>query len=237
MADLETHEFVNEHILELRYKPNPQILDYRGRFVESFSSYMNLSEWRISNNRVDIHSKDELIRAFVSIKNAGLVLRNTDLPDYFPNQANKFIKHLFSTEPFNEPLLVRRLGVRSRFATISPIPFEKLIQECQRKVIKLNTEAANALEAELTDIAFHFNFETPLGKFYFNGGPMEKAQLEEFFDFVDPETLPETVLYVNLDYWLKSEEMSSRKIKSLVKEFAMENWTRNEKICSLVMDS
>lgn len=238
MSDSKAIEFVNEHILEIRYKPNPQILDHRGNLAESISQHMSLTEWRINKNRVDVHSKNQLVRVFVSFRNAGAVVRNTSLPDYFPNQTNKFLQHLFSLEPLRNPLMVQRFGVKSRFATPSPMPFEELLQQYRRKIVTLTPEAESAFGAELIDIGLPLNFETKSGKINSNGGPMEKEQLAKFFDFAAPESLPEVALYVEFDYWLRpSEEMSLKKIMALVKQYAAENWQRYERIRALLIGS
>ncbi len=50
---------LNAHTLEVRYKPNPKILDYRGTWAELISNHMNLSEWKIIENRIDIYDKEK----------------------------------------------------------------------------------------------------------------------------------------------------------------------------------
>jgi len=229
---------LNEHILEIRYKPNPQMLDHRGNLAGSISHHMSLTEWRINENRVDVYSKDQLVRVFASFRNAGAVIRNTPLPDYFPNQTNKFLRHLFSLEPLRNPLIVQRFGVKSRFATPSPMPFEELLQQYRQKIVTLTPEAESAFDARLIDIGLPLNFETKYGKINSNSGPMEKEQLAKTFDFAVPESLPEVSLYVEFDYWLKpSEEMSLEKITTLVKQYATENWQRHERIRALLIGS
>jgi hypothetical protein len=74
---------INEHILEIRYKPNAHLLDFRGEPATSISQHMELTEWRIDENRVDVYSKDQAVRFFAAFRNSGAVMRNTSLADFF----------------------------------------------------------------------------------------------------------------------------------------------------------
>ena len=68
------YEITNENILEIRYKPNPKILDYRGTWAEALAQVMSVSEWRIDENRIDVSNKEKTLKAFASYKNAGAVI-------------------------------------------------------------------------------------------------------------------------------------------------------------------
>jgi len=63
---------VNEHVLEIRYKPNPKILDLRGTWAEQISLHMDLPHWRIVANRIDAFTEGESIHAFVGFRNGGM---------------------------------------------------------------------------------------------------------------------------------------------------------------------
>lgn len=231
-------KLLNEHILEIRYKPNAHIFDYRGDLAESISKHMSVSEWRIGQNRVDVYDKDQLTRFFVSFRNAGAVIRNTPLPDYFPNHASKFLRHLFSLEPLVDPVRVERLGVRSRFAAPSSMMFEVLLEKYCQCIIAPTQVANEVFDAKLIDIGGSLNFETKSGWINSNSGPMEKTQLVRYFDFVEQERLPEAALYVEFDYWLKpSREVPLKEIVACVKLYAQENWQRYDRIRTLVMGS
>jgi hypothetical protein len=64
--------FISENIIEVRYKPNPKLLDYRGTWAEMISTYLELSEWKIVENRFDVFDKDKSKRIFVSFEMKGL---------------------------------------------------------------------------------------------------------------------------------------------------------------------
>jgi hypothetical protein len=237
MAEIGSIDLINEHVAEIRYKPNSRVLDNRGKLAASISEHMSLSEWRIDKNRVDVFNKEESIRFFVSFNNAGSVLHNTTMPDYFPNQANKYFRHLFTLEPIPNPIPVIRLGVRSRFGIHSPFSFEDLLDRFTNNIISPSKTVPEIFNGNLIDIGAPMNFETDKGRVNSNSGPMKKEQLSKFFHFQDKDTLPEVALYIEFDYWFKpSEEMNHKDIISLVKNYALENWKRFEGIRSLVFE-
>lgn len=237
MPEVGSLDLVNEHLVEVRYKPNSRVLDHRGNLAASISEKMALTQWIIDQNRVDVFNKEKSIRYFVSFKNAGAVLHNTNVPDYFPNQANKYLRHLFSLTPIPDPLPVIRLGVRSRFGFKSPIAFEELLDRFLKNIILPSNKVNSVFNGKLIDVGAPINFETEQGTVHSNSGPMKKEQLSKFFQFQDKDTLPEVALYVEFDYWIKpSDEMQHREIISLVKNYSLENWSRFEGIRSLLFE-
>ena len=229
---------MNEQTCEIRFKPNPNVLDRRGEIATSFSQHMELSEWQIGENRVDIFSKDQLARVFVAFRNAGVVIRKAPLPDYFPNQSAKFARHLFALKILQDPVIIDRIGVRSRFAIPSQLSFKDLLLQFERKVVNISKEASLIFDANLTDIGAPINFETKIGKINSHSGPMEKEQLSKFFRLEDKEELPEVALYLDFDYWAKpTDPQSAKDIANLIKSYASENWQRYQKLTSLVLGS
>ena len=227
---------ISEHILEIRYAPNPKILDYRGTWAEMVSQLMGLKEWRITENRIDVFEIDESRRAFVSFKNAGVVIHNSPTQNYFPDQTNKLLRFLLEQKSFGNPLFVIRLGVRSRFATTFAGSFKELLERYSTRFFTLTLEAKNAFNAEIIDIGFPLNFSTNLGKINTNSGPMEKDQLEKIFRFEEKENLPDVALYVDLDYWIRPEKLLEGKdILKIIRTFAEEIWDTHERVRTLIL--
>jgi hypothetical protein len=142
---------------------------------------MEFSEWNITENRIDVFNKETNRRAFVSFKNAGLVIKNTPTKNYFPEQGNKLLRFLFKQEPFGDPLWVGRVGVRSRFATPYNGDFNDLLKLYMERYLNLTPGAKNVFAAEITDIGGPINLHTPQGKINLNSGPMQKVQLNFSF--------------------------------------------------------
>jgi hypothetical protein len=227
---------LNEHVLEIRYKPIPAFLDCRGAFGGSLLELTGFSEWRIDENRVDVYTNDEMARVFVAFRNAGAVFRNTDLPDYFPNQAAKFARHVLSQPPFADPIPVERLGVRSRFALAVDASFEELLSRFQARVLSLTKEAGEVYGPKIIDLGAPVVFQTSIGKVNSHAGPMERDQLSKFFDYRDKETLPAVSIYSEFDYWLKpSDPMPAKDILALIKSYAAENWQRHSRLEAILL--
>ena len=84
MADL------NLQIVEVRYKANPKILDFRGMWADGISQHMSMDRWEIIENRVDVHNEDRSLHAFVSFRNAGFTSKNSPTRNFFPDKSIRF---------------------------------------------------------------------------------------------------------------------------------------------------
>ena len=82
---------INEYTLEIRYRPNPKILDFRGSWAEAISAHMKLPEWSILENRVDIYDDKTKERAFVGFRNAGYVAQDTPTRNYFADKTSRYL--------------------------------------------------------------------------------------------------------------------------------------------------
>lgn len=229
-------KLINEHIVEIRFQPNPKILDYRGTWAEMVSKHMKLSEWRIIENRFDVYDVEKTRRAFVSFRNAGFIVHNGKTKNYFPDQALKFMKLLFQQEGFGDRIFVIRLGVKSRFATGFRGSFDELLQLYSSRFVSVKQAAKEAFDALIIDIGCPLDFETAIGKINSMSGPMTADEISRFFKFeANP---PDVGLYLELDYWKRPQKkMTAKEILSLVKEYSNENWDRHEAIKDLVIGS
>jgi hypothetical protein len=81
----------NECIFEIRYKPNPKLLDRRGEWAESVSSHTKLEQWLIADNRIDIFNTEEITHMFLGYKNSGLTINDVPNKEYFPNYVEDLI--------------------------------------------------------------------------------------------------------------------------------------------------
>jgi hypothetical protein len=227
---------INEHILEFRYKPNPKVLDNRGVWAEVLSEEMELTEWRIVDNRIDVFSPNEDQKVFVSFRNAGFVVNDSPLPDYFPNKAVKVLRCLFKFEGFGNNIAIERIGVRSRFCVPFAGEFKTLTELYESRFLTLTQRAKTKLGegCQLIDIGGPLNFADNAGNFNTMSGPMARAQLIDFFK---RETgFPDVGLFIDIDYWKKPGcQMSENEIVGTVKNLAAAAWTRYEQIRDTVL--
>ena len=226
----------NEHVLEVRYKPNPKVLDHRGRWAEQISAHMDLRHWRILENRVDIFSENQVEHAFVGFRNAGYTAADTPTKNYFPDKASKLFRFLFSLEDFGDNLFLERIGVRSRFCTPYDGSFDDLTQLFSNKYLSLTPEAKEAIgtHAKLIDIGAPLNFVDKIGNFNTMSGPMVRKQLDGYFR--KSEGFPEVGLFFDIDYFLKPERaVISKELLSQIKSFAEEAWNKHAVVRTLLI--
>jgi hypothetical protein len=225
---------INEHTFEIRYKPNPKVLDYRGSWAEAISDHMKLPDWRILENRIDIYDEKGGERAFVGFRNAGFVTHNTPTKNYFPEKTTKFFRYVLNLDGFGKSLLVERIGVRSRFCRKYEGTFEELKEKYTAKYLSLTEEAKKIIDAKLLDIGGPLNFADRHGNFNTMSGPMIHDQLSDFFG--KAEGLPKVGLYFDIDYWLKpNKEMDGGEILRNIEEFAISAWNKFESISALIL--
>ncbi len=195
---------------------------------------MDLSEWRITENRLDIQNKENTIRAFVSYKNTGITVRNTPTRNFFPDQGSKLLRFLFEQKPYGNPLWIGRIGVRYRFATCIDSNFNTLLERYLDRYLNLTNQAKDALSAGIIDIGCPINLRTNNGFLDTNSGPMQKDQLKLFFDF--EKDLPELALYFDLDYWKEPKDLvEGKELVRIVKLFAEEIWDIHERVINLIL--
>lgn len=227
-------DFVSENIVEIRYKPIPEILDFRGELAAALSHHMSLPHWKIDQNRVDVHDKEEAIRVFSSFANAGVVVRNGGSED-FVRVANQFLRFLLKKRPYQDKLPITRIGCKTRIGYVSPLSFEDLFSR-YNSLLHISSDYKQIINAEIIDVGFPINFRTENGNLDSVCGPMRKDQLKKFFSFIDDDKLPETALYIEFDYWIAPEkEMSSNQLVPLALGYAKENWTKAEGIKDLIL--
>jgi len=224
---------LSEHILEIRIKPNPSFLDYRGEYAQTIKKLMGLQNWQINSNRIDIFDEENTIRAFLSFKNLGFVMKNSVNKNYFADQSIKFVKYVLSNKPFETPIHVMRLGVRSRFVHGVDINFSDLLSMYMKTYVNLSDKAKEIINAKIIDFGSPINFETPYGKINSLVGPMEKTQLQEFFPSV--KDVPNVALYVDLDYWkVYDRQLKTEEITSAIKQYSGESWDIDNQLFKLI---
>lgn len=225
---------LNEHIFEIRYKPNPKVLDFRGSWAEAISDHMKLPEWRILENRIDIYDEKNEERAFLGFRNAGFVTHNTPTKNYFPEKTTKFFRYVLNLDGFERNPFVERIGVRSKFCAKYGGSFEELREKYTSNYLSLTDKAKKIIDAKLLDIGGPINFADRHGNFNTLSGPMIHEQLTQYFG--KPEGLPNIGLYFDIDYWLKpNKEMEGKEILRHIEEFANSAWNKFESISGLIL--
>ena len=193
-------DLLTSQILEIRYKPIPKLLDYRGALVEAIANHMELPQWKIIENRIDIYDDDNTKHAFVSYRNAGFVVNDADTKNYFSDQAVKLFLYLHRLPGFEEKPFVERIGIRTRFCKPYGGTFESLLENYSKKYMGVTDQAAKILNGKLADIGGSVNYSSGQGNYNIGSGPMKSEQIRNFVD--TEKEIPEVGLFFDIDYWI-----------------------------------
>jgi hypothetical protein len=220
---------VSRYVCEIRFKPDPKFLDKRGEMV-SILSNETFPNWKILDNRVDFgNDKDLGVSAFSSFKNLGVTSRFPHDKNYFLNTTKDFIKNSWLFLPSNGLI---RVGIRSSIFLDLGKSFKDYFEGYKRKVSFLSKN--NYFKANLVDIGFNLNFAN--GKEYFNitTGPMDREQAKVLFDGLTEENIPDTGIYVEVDYFKKdfSPSVKQKEIFKLLDD----GIAKSEDVASSIVD-
>ncbi len=233
MSAQDAPELLNKFILQVRYKPNARVLDYRGAWVEKISAHLQLSEWNIVENRVDIYSKNGQNRAFVSFTDCGFVTNDVPSREYFSDQATRLIKYLLGLEGFDAPLFVNRIGVRSTFYRPFNGKFEDLLGKYAGRFLNVSEKVHGIMAAQVVDIGGPIYFKGDRCNFNTMSGPMKADQARIFLERSDK--LPDLGLYFDIDYWKKPlQVIPNNDIFDFINRSSKESWEKYDKVVELV---
>jgi hypothetical protein len=225
----------NELITEVRFKPNPRVLDHRGEWAEALISSLDLPAWQIDDNSVKVANKDATRIVTLGFQNVIAQARDIETKNFFPEFASKAIRTIFTLDGFG-PVEVGRIGVRSKFCNYFRGEFSDLVSRSSQRYVMPTKALANVFgrSARLIDIGAPLNFEDEDGFFNTNCGPMNRDQLKQFF--VKNEGFPEVGLYFEIDYFSKPQSiLRAEVVAESVSRFAVKSWEFNERIRDMVL--
>lgn len=232
----DTDSIENECLFEIRFKPDPKLLDHRGRWAERISEHMKLDKWSISENRIDVFSEDRKSVAFLGFRNAGMVLSNVRSKDYFQNYTRNFLTFVLALESFGNRIFVERLGVRCKFADGFGGTFESLRNRFAMRYVRITDDGQAAIgdDAEIVDIGAPINFKDQVGTFNTMCGPMAQSQFPDFFD--RKGTFPSVGLFYDIDYFeLSKRNYECEALIARIGEFFSAGWDRHKRIRDLII--
>ncbi|HXF48670.1 MAG TPA: hypothetical protein VNL73_04490 [Verrucomicrobiae bacterium] len=225
---------VSRHILEIRFKPSTKILDYRGAWTEYLSQEMELPQWKIDQNRIDLTNLENNELAFLSYKNCGYVIEHPNSTNLFQDRAAKFLRTIQLIEDFKLPA-VTRLGVRSVFYKMYPDSFEALFRKFKQKLINTESETIAAYGGNIADVGVALNLESTDGKFNTNSGPMNSSQAANYFPNIE---LPLNAGYFfEIDFFKENiGNAETDALCSLLKSFAEQSWGKMETLSKTIFE-
>jgi hypothetical protein len=225
---------VSERILEVRFKPEPRIVDYRGSWVLDFTQALGLSKWQIAPDFINMADDSLKTRAFLGVRSLGFVAIDASKPADFEDLASKFLRTFFSKEFFADGLFVTRIGIRSRFYTRFDHSFSDLMLLFRERFFDIKPSALKLFNATLVDIGGPVNFTAKNGKFNVANGPMEEKQACELLSREGP--LFPVGLFFDMDYSTEpAKELMVTDITRPIFDFTAAIEQVHTNICNLVM--
>lgn len=182
MSDI---KLINEHVIEIRFKPDARILDKRGE-IANLLTVNPFDQWNISTNKINFLSKDNPnLEAYFSFKNTGLISSYPNETKSFIEETEKFIKTVWNHFPTNE---ITRVGIRSRYV-LPAKDFKTMFDAYKEKFLGIKDDDLKKLGGDLIDLGFPLNFVDGENFFNIHTGPMEKKEFsnlvknqDEIFD-------------------------------------------------------
>jgi len=221
---------ISKHLVEIRFKPTPSVLDKRGWIAESLSGKL-FDRWSISENRVDFRNKDcKYITGFFSFRNVGFASVYPQPAEYFVEKAKDFIKSAWVFFGTND---ITRIGVRSTF--LSEVgDFKEAVAAYRNCFLKLSEEEVKKFGGDLVDVGFPLNFRAGDKCFNLMTGPMRKAQAVNYYG--DEEGIPETSIYLDADYFKTTFTKAFRQKEALnfIEEGTQKAQEINKLICKWI---
>jgi len=219
---------MNEQILELRYRPNARIIDYRGELAELIAEQLNLPRWRVSQDRVDVFDESHRHRAFVSHRNVGFSVQDSATSNYFGDKAGQFLRFVADIEPVGKTWTVLRLGVRSKFCSPVELDFEEAVERFNQRYSVLTPQAEEAIAADVEDFGSTLELRDQHGWFKLQIGPMAEDQLGRFFK--DRDEYPDVGIYCDIDYALTDQEVTVDDAIRFLRATAQASWERRDRL-------
>ena len=226
---------VNDQILEVRFTPNPCVMDRRGMWTKSLLKSFGLNEWQASENRIEVHTGDNKLRAFVGFKNMGLSASDTNI-DAFLERASQFVKTVIDLPDFSKPLYVERLGVRVKLSQPYEGTFGTLRTRYLERYGSIQMDLRQVLGQNVTvaDVGYVFDFEDGAISFKIAAGPMEQEQLAQFLS--GRPDLPAVALFYDIDHWVKpSTTWQARDILETCTSLSKSAWEKFFRINELIL--
>ena len=238
--DLEQNQYLpNDQTLQIDYKPNSEVLDYRGKWTKALSDCLKLSEWAITENKIDLFDNPKTEHAYVAFNKCGLTRRDQCSMNSFPERAREFVGSVFSLEAFGSPVHIKRIAVKSRFHTPYNRSFEDLVKRVKDRYFNLTEDAYSNIgdSANMTDIGASLVFEDEHGEFNTHCGAMKGEQAkQQFFQYKEEDQLPKVGLYYDVDYFVSPDKsMTDKEVIAKLENFAREAWCRHQRIRKLIV--
>lgn len=215
----EDQVMVNEHVLEVRFRPSGTFVDKRGLIADYIVEKGQFSYWRIETNVVNFQDMEGGIKrvgGFVSFRNVGYVAYDPQTKNFFEDKAISFWKDFLSNPHFDLPLITR-FGLRTKTFITSNSNFESLESKMFSKFFR--TDVEDIVGGKRSDLQIVFDLSEDNFKSRLLLGPLHKDEANRHFSF-SSEHFKATGTYIDCDIY-QEKTVNQSEVPLLVKK-AME---------------
>jgi hypothetical protein len=169
---------LSHHSIEARVPPDATMLDERGRIASQLSEALQFPTWSISDDSVNLQSKDGNRAVFVSHRNYGVFVDDPkDLPQLIEQTARILNTLLKVARPGREFI---RFGVRHQFLLLVEDSLEDVLSRYKKKFNCITHHYESVLGGKIDDIGFPVWMSDSVGSFKTMAGPMPRQQMASF---------------------------------------------------------
>ncbi|MDP8208455.1 MAG: hypothetical protein P9L92_17455 [Candidatus Electryonea clarkiae] len=226
----------DEQLFEIRFEPDPLLLDSRGLWVEEISKSLDLDKWQISSNRIDVHDEKKSLRTFISFNNLGLIVRSSPSKYYLDN-TNKYLDLIGNNYNFLEHRKILRIGTRFLFWIEFKGNINKLVKRCTDRYVNITPEARKCYgnNKSLLDLGFSSIFKSDKGSIRTKLGPMTVEEAPNLFSEYEYNRAHNHGLFYDIEYYsLPDIPFDSSTLKDTIIEFSNESLEIYDNIAKLI---
>lgn len=203
-------------IFEVRYPPAATLFDIRGKIASKWQWTSDLSEWRISNNQVDIHNKSNSTFLSAGFRKSVTIMEQPDTIEDFIIRATDFSTDVLISLKVDK---IERVGLRL-LQLAERKHLRQLVDKMRKALFKLEYQDWNSLGGYPVDIAFHLTLKLGENNANFNLGPMENDRLVRLFEsFEVQKNLPSISVFLDFDLNRTDPKWARESYKTHLGEF------------------
>jgi hypothetical protein len=183
---------------EIRYPHAPRLFDNRGAIAARWMGQSDLTDWRISNNRVEIYNGSNSTFLRVGLQAIAVVMEFPERYTDFCEQATTFSVETMKTLDVRK---IDRIGLRLLLIAERK-NFKALVNSMREQLYRLEDDDWKVLGGYPQDVGFPLtlNVEDKTASFMLR--PMEKDRLVGHFESNEvKEKLPAVALFLDFDLY------------------------------------
>jgi hypothetical protein len=220
-------------VWEVRYPAAAALFDNRGKIATKWQWKSDLSEWRISNNQVIIHNKNNTTFLNAGFKDSSVVMELPENSGEFNNLAADFSSWLLDTLNIKK---IERIGLRIIQITKRP-HFKLLASKMRQNLFGLSDSEWQIFGGPPIDIGFPLTLSLGENNANFNLGPMRAEQLSNYFEAKEvKERLPASALFMDFDFYRDEPDISQSDYHKIFSDFLKLGTNHISEISDKLMD-